>query len=105
MTTERQPRPAGRFGWTKILTVSCQDAVPLISEALDRPLPGVERTGLRLHLLICRWCRRYHRQLHWLRRFARHPEHNPESLPVAALSAEARERLRDALRLPGDAGD
>lgn len=97
MTTEPQ-QPPGRFGWTKILTVSCRDAVPLISEALDHPLPCVERTGLRLHLLICRWCRRYHRQLMWLRGMARDSEQKPESLPPAELSAGARERIRQALR-------
>ena len=76
---------------------SCREAIRLQSEALDRPLPLHSRLGLRLHLLVCAWCRRYGKQIRFLRRAAR--EH-PEQLTTVSpnhLSPEARERIERAL--------
>lgn len=80
------------------LSQSCQAAVRLQSEALDHKLPWRQRWGLRLHLLLCKWCRRYGRQISFLRGAARQ---HPEMLLGAAprkLSDEARERIRKQLR-------
>jgi hypothetical protein len=41
------------------LTLDCRQASRVQSEMLDHPLPLAKRLGLRLHLLICMWCRRY----------------------------------------------
>ena len=84
-------------GFTAI-SPNCREAVRLQSEALDRQLPGMERFGLRLHLALCKWCRRYGKQIRLLRDAAR--EH-PEELAGAApqkLSAAARERISQGLR-------
>jgi hypothetical protein len=51
----------------RILTLTCDQAARLMSQAQDQPLERPERWALYLHLLICRWCRRYHRQLKLLR--------------------------------------
>jgi len=42
-----------------MLSPGCREASRLQSEALDQPLSLPQRLGLRLHLLICKWCRRY----------------------------------------------
>jgi hypothetical protein len=80
----------------KILTLRCREAAPLISEAMDHPLPRVERIALRMHLLICRWCRRYQAQLAWLRGVAGRPNAR-DTVAQAALSIEAKQRLRRAI--------
>jgi hypothetical protein len=80
------------------LSPNCREASRLQSEALDRPLPFWRRFGLRVHLLLCQWCRRYGRQLRFLRQTAH--EH-PEELTNATserLSPEARERLKQSVR-------
>ncbi len=43
--------------------LSCKQASQLISQSLERQLSGGERFKLRLHLLICRFCKRFSQQL------------------------------------------
>ena len=91
--------PARRAG--RSLFPSCRDASRLQSEALDRPLTRLQRLGLALHLVVCKWCRRYGKQLRFLRQAARqHPEQFDDPAPQG-LSAEARERLKESLRSSG----
>lgn len=47
---------------------SCAESTRLMSEAQERPLTRGERLALRWHLLLCAGCRRFERQLDWLRR-------------------------------------
>src|SRR4051812_22222080 len=73
------------------LLPSCRDASGLQSEALDKPLSFSKRFGLSLHLLICKWCRRYGKQIGFLRNAAHeHPEKLSDAVPQR-LSNEARE--------------
>ena len=84
-------------GFTAI-SPNCREAVRLQSEALDRQLPGMERLGLRLHLLFCKWCRGYGKQIRSLREVAReHPEELADAAPQK-LSPAARERISQSLR-------
>ena len=43
--------------------LSCKDVTRLISESMDTSLPIGKRIGMRLHLLMCKFCSRYERQL------------------------------------------
>ena len=77
---------------------TCREVTRLQSEALDGNLSFARRAGLRLHLFVCRWCRRYGKQIRFLRE-AMHD--HPDELCEASspgLSPEARERLKRALR-------
>ena len=76
---------------------TCREALRLQSEALDHPLPPARRSGLWLHLILCKWCRFYGQQIRWLRRAA---QEHPDQLapPAAHLSPAARERIRQKLR-------
>jgi hypothetical protein len=47
--------------------LNCKQATKRMSEALDRPAGLSEGAALRLHLLICKGCRNYQRQLRLLR--------------------------------------
>ena len=80
----------------RMLLPNCREASRLQSEALDHPLSLPQRLGLRLHLLICKWCRRYAKQIRFLRQAVR--EHPDEvNGPPQGLSREARERLKRSL--------
>lgn len=84
-----------------ILTLSCDEATRLTSAAMDRPLSSVERIGLRLHYLCCRFCRRYRRQLNLLRQLLRRRDAHiaaDADLSTLQLAPEVRERIRGALR-------
>lgn len=77
---------------------SCKAAARLQSEALDHPLKWRQRLGLRAHLALCRWCRRYGHQIAFLRHATRsRPEETAKSVPQP-LSDEARERILQKLR-------
>ena len=47
--------------------LSCKQASQLISASLDRPLTLSERIVLRLHLIICKYCKRFSQQLQTMR--------------------------------------
>jgi hypothetical protein len=80
------------------LSVNCREASRAQSEALDHPLPPMKRIGVWLHLLICKWCRRYGRQIRFLHAAAHeHHEELTEAVPQK-LSSEARERIRQRLQ-------
>jgi hypothetical protein len=51
-----------------------------------------------LHLLVCKWCRRYGKQVRFLRDAAHnHPEDLTGAVPQT-LSGEARERIKQRLQ-------
>lgn len=79
----------------------CREISKLVSESMERPLPFRERMHVWIHLMMCRLCSGFDRQMRLLRRVARE---NPdrlgpdESAPEAKLPEEARERIKVALR-------
>jgi hypothetical protein len=85
-------------GGAATLSPDCRRASRLQAESLHHPLPRLESLGLRLHLALCRWCRRYGKQLRFLSR-ARH-EHlqGPPTTAAPTLTPNARERMKRRLR-------
>ena len=80
------------------LSPNCRQASRLQSEALDHKLPTLQRIGLRIHLLLCKWCRRYGKQIRFLRDAA---QEHPDGLVEPArqkLPDAARERMKQRLR-------
>lgn len=68
------------------------------SEILDRPVSFPRRAGLTFHLMVCKWCRRYGKQIRLLRSLAQgHSDELANPLPHK-LSAEASERIKQKLR-------
>ena len=89
--------------WRKLISgcealcLDCRGASRAQSERLDHPLPRAQRVGLWLHLAICKWCRRYGKQIRFLREAAHeHPEELAKAAPQN-LSAEARDRIKRRL--------
>lgn len=88
--------------WTRIkfvLTLTCNESTRLVSQSLDDELPRVERMAVRLHAIGCRSCRRYRRQILFLRQ-ALQTRIKLHDTPVPAnlqLSDDARQRMAQAL--------
>lgn len=77
---------------------SCKAATRLQSEALDHKLRLRQRFGLHVHLMLCKWCRRYGKQITFLRDAVHeHPDKLAEPVPQK-LSNEARERIKQRLQ-------
>ncbi len=84
----------------QLLTLPCEDAAHLASDALDRDLEFPERFAVRLHEVYCLGCRRYRKQLGFLRDASR--KLLAGDAETAALPAEAKEKIREALRRADD---
>lgn len=84
--------------YLRALLPTCEDSARLQSEALDRRLSRLERLGLRLHLLICKLCRNYSRQLRLLRKTLSNPASRELVEPQVSLSKDTRQRMVDLLR-------
>jgi hypothetical protein len=89
---------AGLKSGLNSVSPNCRDASKWQSEALDHPLSPAKRTGLWLHLLICKWCRRYGRQIRMLRAAAHHHPDKFTGASPQTLSGEARARIVKKLR-------
>ena len=79
----------------RALAPNCRDAIRLQSDAMNRPLPFLQRLGLRIHLIFCVWCTRYGRQLLWLRKTTQELESEKDE---AVLSHAAKARMQLAIR-------
>jgi hypothetical protein len=81
------------------MMLSCKEATRLVSEKLDRELPFRQRLGLRLHVLMCRGCSWYARQVTMLDRVVgEHYRYGQTVEKAAQLSEEIRQRIKASLR-------
>jgi predicted anti-sigma-YlaC factor YlaD len=96
-------------GLLRILSLRCEAASELASRELDEPLPGLERVALWGHLLACRSCRRFRRQIRLIRESLRRRDHRPapEGPDDGVLSEAARRRIAHAIAeaMRDEAGD
>lgn len=82
------------------LSPSCKESVQWQARATLGTLSVTERVGLKIHLFLCAWCRRYKTQVNFLRNvLGKNPP--PESMP-RVLPREARERMKQKLQCNHD---
>lgn len=84
--------------WVWNHTPSCVEMSRLTSRSLERPLTVTTRLKMRLHFVICAWCRRYFKQIHFLHRAAPRLGLELEDLPGRGMSAEAKQRITRRLK-------
>ncbi len=77
----------------KMWMFNCRQIARLVSESMDHQLPLNRRMGVRFHLMMCRHCSRYEKQLHRLRRLARSHD-SSDGVHTATLDKKSKERLR-----------
>ena len=74
---------------------NCKEVTRMVSESLDRKLPLHQRMGIRIHLLMCKFCSRYRKQLLILREAMRlYARYGEDAEPYLILPPEARERIK-----------
>lgn len=78
---------------------SCKEVSRLVSESMDKKLPIRKRFGLWMHLRMCDVCKGFVAQLKAIREAAGKlgTADDPEESD-ATLSAEARDRIQQAMR-------
>jgi hypothetical protein len=78
--------------------LNCKDVSQRVSESMDRKLAVSQRVGIRIHLMMCRFCSRYKRQIFLLRKtlqlYATHPQ---IVQPLATLPQASRDRMKELL--------
>lgn len=75
---------------------SCEKIAALISLSMDKQLPLYKRMGIRFHLMMCALCRRYQKQLFFIRSILGQDE-NADDHPCEMLPEDARERIEKKL--------
>jgi hypothetical protein len=77
---------------------NCKKVTQLLSESLDRNLPLYHRMGMRIHLMMCKFCSRYKEQLLFLRKTARlYSESSEDSDLSVQLSSEVGKRIKESM--------
>lgn len=85
--------------WVWNHTPSCAEMSRLTSRALEQPLTLKMRMKMRLHFVICAWCRRYFEQINFLHTTAPKLELQMSTLPARGMSAEAKQRILQRITL------
>jgi hypothetical protein len=79
-------------------TPTCPEVTRILSLGMDKELPLTTRIKLRIHYLMCSFCERYAKQLKYMREVAREFPEKIDEISGATLPAEAKQRLKEALR-------
>jgi hypothetical protein len=80
------------------LTPKCREVTRHLSQGMDKRLPLLMRFRLRLHFLMCCYCRRYSEQLHFIRKASRRFQDYSGSALRATLPHAVKEQIKLRLR-------
>ncbi len=79
----------------------CNDVSRKVSQAMDTRLPWHQRLAVEIHIMMCRYCARFRRQLRLLRKMGGEADiDSPGDAPVDGLSEDCKNRIKKALRTP-----
>jgi len=79
-------------------TPTCPEVVRILSLGMDKELSLLMRIKLRVHYLMCSFCKRYMKQLKYMRAVSREFPHKIGEVSDATLPAAAKEQMKTALR-------
>lgn len=79
--------------------LTCREASKRVSLSMDQKLPVHLRIGLWFHLAMCRYCRRFRKQLHIIRDLsARQEDVYLQAVPAEGLPRDAADRIKNRLK-------
>ena len=84
--------------WIWEHTPNCAEMSRLASQALDGPLPARIWLKMKLHFVICVWCKRYFKHLKFLHAAFPHFAEHADLLSYQSLSAAAKQRIVQRLQ-------
>lgn len=77
------------------MMISCEKATFLISKAEDEKLSCKEQYQLQVHLVGCKFCRRYRKEIHYIGKALDKVRHSTSILEK--LSPEKKQNLKETL--------
>ena len=86
----------------KIFALNCEESSRLLSAKQDKSLTRIEKLALRSHLLICRSCRRYNKQLDVIHRLFQLFNKKDADVPELKLTDEKRDQIKKTITEKGD---
>ena len=75
--------------------LDCKQTSQLISQSLDRPLTMRERFALKVHLFVCKYCKRFSQQVQTLHVAIKTVVSSIESNNNILMSSAAKKRIAD----------
>ncbi len=75
--------------------LDCKQTSQLISQSLDRSLTLRERFALQLHLIVCKYCKRFSQHLQTLRVALKQMTESIENNNAIEMPSETRKRIAD----------
>ena len=79
----------------KILTIHCNESAQLLSLRQEQPLSTTDKIALRLHLLLCKACRSYEKQLSFFRTCF---DHFRKQINSRSMSSQSKEKIRKKIK-------
>jgi hypothetical protein len=77
---------------------SCKEVAQRISESMDRAIPLHQRMFVRIHIMMCKYCHRFRKQVLLLREMSCFTQFIGEAAGTTlSLSDEARDRIKSSL--------
>ena len=77
--------------------LDCKQTSQLISQSLDRSLTLRERFALRLHLLVCKYCKQFSQHLQTIRIALKQMTSSIESNDGIAMPSAAKSRILQSI--------
>ena len=77
--------------------LDCKQTSQLISQSLDRSLTLRERFALRLHLLVCKYCKQFSQHLQTIRVALKQMTSSIESNDGIAMPSAAKNRILQSI--------
>jgi len=84
--------------WIWEHTPNCAEMSRLASQSLERPHPLRIWMKMKLHYVMCIWCKRYLKHVKFLHAAAPHLDEHTKFLPQRTLSAAAKQRIVQRLQ-------
>ena len=84
--------------WVWNHSPNCAEMSRLASKSFEAPISLTTRMAMRLHFLICVWCKRYAQQLQIIHKCSPHLGNHLDATSTRPLSTESKERMKRSLR-------
>lgn len=78
--------------------LDCKQTSQLISQSLDRKLTLRERFALQLHLIVCKFCKRFSQQLQIIRVSMKSLVDEVEKNDAILMPSDAKERISNVFK-------
>lgn len=83
-----------------LVVPTCDETSHLISQALDESISPLQKMRIRMHLMFCKYCRNFIKQMSFIRTILRRQTEDPkyDKPPETSLSDQARNRIETQLK-------